>query len=131
VRSRNSKFLAVIISALGLSLGTALAAGGTFQSTGSMTTVRDGYNPYIEPGQTSPFTATRLNDGTVMIAGGADANGQALTTAEIYNPSTGSFISTGSMTYPRKAHTATLLTSGKGANRRREPNLPASSGRAL
>jgi hypothetical protein len=78
-----------------------------------MTTVRDGYVPYDEPGQTSPFTATRLNDGTVLIAGGADANDTAITSAEIYNPSTGSFISTGSMTYPRANHTATLLTSGK------------------
>jgi hypothetical protein len=78
-----------------------------------MTTVRDGYSPYIEPGQTSPFTATRLNDGTVLISGGADANGAALTSAEIYNPPTGSFTATGSMTYPRENHTATLLTSGK------------------
>lgn len=57
------------------------------------------------------FTATKLNDGTVLIAGGYNTN--ALNTAEIYNPATGLFTATSNnMTTYRYAHTATLLNDG-------------------
>ena len=60
-------------------------------------------------------TATTLCDGTVLIAGGRDPNGNYLSSAEIYNPATDSFASTGSgksagMLNARAFHTATLLT---------------------
>ena len=58
----------------------------TFSVTGSLTTAR--YYHY----------ATLLPDGKVLIAGGADNNGQnALSAAELYQPTTGTFSTTGSM----------------------------------
>jgi hypothetical protein len=75
---------------------------GTITSTGSMLSVSFGH------------TATLLNDGRVLIAGGSDgSNSVPLATAEIYDPSTGAFTSTGSMTAVRNGHTATLLGNGK------------------
>ena len=59
-------------------------------------------------------TATVLTNGRVLLAGGgsdAAPNGQA--TAEMYDPVSGGFTGTGSMTVPRIGHTATpLQTSG-------------------
>jgi hypothetical protein len=56
-------------------------------------------------------TATLLNNGKVLIAGGF--NFGSLTSAEIFNPATaGSFTATGSMSTGRYFHTATLLANG-------------------
>jgi len=57
-------------------------------------------------------TATLLNDGTVLIAGGASGAAGVLASAEIYNPTAGTFALTGSMNAARKNHTATLLYNG-------------------
>jgi len=57
-------------------------------------------------------TATLLPDGTVLVAGGYD-NGIFLSSAELYNPASGTWTVTNSMNTPRGYHTATLLSSGK------------------
>jgi hypothetical protein len=79
---------------------------GTFSPTGSMTAARSG------------DTATLLADGRVLLTGGQpegmnNGNGPFLVTAEIYDPKTGRFSATGSMTKARAWHTASLLADGR------------------
>ncbi|MDR3672355.1 MAG: kelch repeat-containing protein [Holophaga sp.] len=58
-------------------------------------------------------TATLLNDGTVLVAGGADSNG-VLASAEIYDPTAGTWSLTGGMNAERQYSRAILLPSGGG-----------------
>jgi len=79
---------------------------GTFSATGSLANARGGH------------TATLLPDGHVLIAGGGPASwtGAAATflaSAELYDPKTGTFGPTGSMSTLRESHTATLLPDGR------------------
>jgi N-acetylneuraminic acid mutarotase len=84
---------------------------GTWSTTGSLNVARSG------------DTATLLQDGDVLVAGGA-CNGTAygcdagsflvnLRSAELYDPSTGVWTKTGSMHAGRELQTATLLPNGE------------------
>lgn len=57
-------------------------------------------------------TATTLNNGMVLVTGGWTPNGM-LNSAELYDPSTGTWIRTGNMSTARCYHTASLLSNGK------------------
>ena len=77
----------------------------TFVATGSMHVAR------------MDATATLLQDGKVLIAGGADMQvvpyDEVVSSAELYDPSTGKFTPTGSMRTARSNATATLLADGR------------------
>ena len=80
-------------------------ASGTFAFTGDLKTARTAH------------TATLLNNGKVLIVGGWDSNGNQIASdaagSELYDPTTGTFVSTGSLNTARDTHTATLLNNGK------------------
>lgn len=104
-----------------LANGTVLVAGGTYNQqgaaelfdpltggwslTGSMTTNRQAH------------TATVLTNGLVLVAGGDVTSGTFTTgpsaTAELYDPATGDWSATGSMTTNRVGHLATRLPDGR------------------
>ena len=79
----------------------ALAQQGTFVPTGSLNTGR------------SSHTATLLNNGKVLVAGGTDSSNAHLASAELYDPATETFTLTGSMNTTRSSQQATLLANGK------------------
>ena len=56
-------------------------------------------------------TASILANGKVLVTG--DRNGISLNTAELYDPATGNWTTTGNMTNARHWHTATVLANGK------------------
>jgi hypothetical protein len=91
----------------GLACGAPMIAAqqaGSFVPTGSLITPRQFH------------TATLLSNGKVLLAGGISAYSAAapgLSSAELYDPSTGTFSATGQMTVPRVSHTATLLPDGR------------------
>jgi N-acetylneuraminic acid mutarotase len=57
-------------------------------------------------------TTTLLPNGKLLVVGGYDGSSR-LASAEVYNPATGAWSSTGSLTQAREHHTATLLPNGK------------------
>jgi hypothetical protein len=59
------------------------------------------------------MTATLLQNGLVLIAGGESANRTPQLVAEIYDPITNSITQRGSLNTGRTAHTATLLNDGR------------------
>lgn len=109
-------------AAVRLSDGRVLVAGGENTSQIAVNSAEI-YNPAT--GQwtlTSPMhyarenpTATLLKNGNVLIVGGysVDGNCCALSSAEIFDPKTGTFSTTGFMAVARRNHTATLLQDGR------------------
>jgi len=61
----------------------------------------------------SGHTATLLPDGRVLIAGGMRRNQEFYRSAELFDPTSGKFQSTGEMALGRVGHVAVLLRSGK------------------
>ncbi|MFC9439761.1 Kelch repeat-containing protein [Nocardia sp. NPDC057030] len=77
---------------------------GTWTTTGPLTEARSGH------------TLTRLPDGTVLATGGypmPQNTFAGLATAERFDPIAGKWISAGSMSVGRTAHSATLLADGR------------------
>jgi len=80
------------------------ADSGLFVATGSIALGREA------------SSATLLNDGRVLIAGGLIHDGlswQAVNEAEVYDPSSGTFTVVSKMNAAHACHTATLLQNGK------------------
>jgi hypothetical protein len=79
-------------------------ATGSWRSTGSMLTARYSH------------TATLLSSGLVLVAGGCCDSGQppltSLHSAELYDPATETWSTTGSLVTARNSHTATALNDG-------------------
>ena len=73
----------------------------TFMRLGNLKTPRNGH------------TATRLQNGKVLIVGGRDGSFSSVPTAELYDPATGAFTLTGQPITARDTHAATLLPDGK------------------
>ncbi len=78
-------------------------ATGMWTPTGSLITPRESH------------TATLLTNGTVLVAAGSNSlgGGRPVANAEVYDPVTGMWKATGSLSVARYYHTATLLQSGK------------------
>jgi len=80
-------------------------ATGTWRSAGRLNSIRFGH------------TATLLPNGKVLIAGGVNRffppPVSGINSAELYDPATGTWSSTGNLTTSRYGHTATLLPNGK------------------
>ncbi|MET0405945.1 MAG: kelch repeat-containing protein [Cystobacter sp.] len=76
---------------------------GKWQATGRLTTPRFNHR------------AVRLRDGRVLVTGGFDRenNGTPLSSAELYDPATGTWSATGSLAQARGFHTLTVLENGR------------------
>jgi uncharacterized delta-60 repeat protein len=81
------------------------SAIGTWTATGTMDTARSG------------STATLLSNWKVLVVGGRNGNvmnnGGYLSTAELFDPTVGTWTATDSLTASRRGHTATLLMDGR------------------
>lgn len=125
--SSRRQHTSVLISHCGCAAdGMVLVVGG-YDNQANVLSSAELYNPvtqtFTPTGKLNTprfrHTATLLNDGTVLITGGASQMGAkagdnpALNTAEIYNPKTGKFTLTkGTMSAYREAHAASLLQDG-------------------
>ena len=99
-----NRLASVILTLAGvIVLGGLVRATGPWVLTGSMSVARQGH------------TATVLPNGTVLAAGGWDGVNfnSHHASADLYDPSTGTWVPTGAMRVPRTGHTATLLANGK------------------
>lgn len=97
LRRRNASARAAAAVLL-LVLAPTARAGGV-AATNPMSEAREGH------------TATRLQDGRVLVVGGRGTG--ELASAELYDPSTGAWSAAGSLASARRGHTATLLADGR------------------
>src|SRR5436309_10583160 len=104
--------------------GRVLVAGGT-TSGGGITNSAEIYDPSADswsPAGLMPAglmndarsgaTASVLQDGRVLIAGGQNSGG-ASNTLEIFDPNSGNFSNAGTMSSPRQDHAAAVLSDGR------------------
>jgi N-acetylneuraminic acid mutarotase len=114
-----------------LANGKVLVVGGSREVVGSRTYVTTGTADLYDPATglwsatgslntpRSDHIAVRLNNGKVLVAGGAGEWTSTpylrtvLTSAEIYDPDTGTWSASGNLNLPRRDHLATLLTDGR------------------
>src|SRR6266508_3080413 len=94
-----TKILVVVVALLVSVAPPAQGQGWTV--TGNMSVERVGH------------IAVLLADGRVLVIGGHTSAGTVMSTAELYDPATGSWTITGSMNVARSGHTATALTDGR------------------
>ena len=99
--------------------GNVLVAGGGQTAAGSAELYNPATGKWTLTGNLHAnrlgATATLLGNGEVLVAGG-DAGGStymALSSAELYNPATGTWSLTGSMSTAREEQAATLLANGE------------------
>lgn len=94
----------------GIQYGTA-AATGTVEdydpATGTWTTVGQLVQPRFVP------TATLMNNGKILVAGGMTPMAGTTNSCEIYDPATGTSTLVASMNTARATHQATLMTDGR------------------
>ena len=109
-RPRNQAAVAILflalIAAILAAAGPARAEPGDFSATGNMGVAR-----YLQ-------TQSTLPNGKVLVTGGTGACSgfcfpPVFATAELYDPQSGTFAATGSMSKTRSDHTATVLTDGR------------------
>jgi lysophospholipase L1-like esterase len=117
--------LTVLPSGQALLTGGARAGGSSSAETHSITNAAQLYDPSQGTWSATAamavprllHTATLLESGAdagdVLVTGGEDSPNQSVASAELYDPTTGTWSPTGSMATERAGHTATLLPSGK------------------
>lgn len=101
--------------------GTVIVVGGYYNGT-TYVSATERYTPATNRWTTVSggslitarryHTATLLPSGKLLVSGGEGAAG-ALTSAELFNPTTGVWATTTSLVYARQNHTATLLPDGR------------------
>ena len=101
---------------VGPNAGRVLVLGGGNSSAQLYNPATNTFTAVGGSGQRSYHTATTLtvgpNAGKVLVVGGSDNSGKTTNAAVLYDPTTGTFTPTGSLTTNREMHTATLLPNG-------------------
>jgi lysophospholipase L1-like esterase len=117
--------LTTLPSGEALLTGGARAGGSSSAETHSLTTAAELYDPtrgtWSATGSmavprilhTATLLETGVDTGDVLVTGGENAPNESVASAELYDPSTGTWSPTGSMAADRAGQTATLLNNGK------------------
>lgn len=105
--------------------GKVLVAGGSngLSSGNSLVPYSEIYDPSTQlwtqsgnlntPRAIGRYDLVLLNTGKVLVAGGNDINGSPFNSAELYNPSAGTWSYTGNMNQARRAAVTVLLSDGR------------------
>ena len=96
----------------GVSASGALASVEIFDTTGNFCAAPLCVPPASMNFARSKHTATVLQDGRVLVAGGIGGGGTPVASAEIYDPAANTWTVTGSLLTARSGHTASLLQNG-------------------